>query len=328
MGDIQLCDTLRRSSLRFLWSGKQSLPSDIDTDSVDSSVTAMTMRRIKSINQPPSTRKRSCLIIISLVIAVSFIMQGFLSIGIPKIDWSQTFSTRTNTPSMAPKRIVYGDNKQSLRCIVHAYGNGGRLGNQMFIIAAAYGLARLHSCHLHIATDPFTQTNTSFVLDLTPLLISTELFTSIVKDNSQSIHQTNMTNGCEYRSEMTRPNAIPSGSILTLRGYWQSYLHFSKYADDFRERIFVPTPPILRDSVAVLRSHSQRQVRGQNAALVHRLSRTQETTRSVDRCNMDRYSCATHGLRRHVIRVVRCLSGQRDGSFHRPLSRCSLHRGK
>ena len=147
---------------------------------------------------------------------------------------------------MAPKRIVYGDNKQSLRCIVHTYGNEGRLGNQMFIIAAAYGLARLHSCHLHIATDPFTQTNTSFLLDLNPLLISTELFTSIVKDNSQSIHQTNMTNGCEYRSEMTRPNAIPSGSILTLRGYWQSYLHFSKYADDFRQRICVPTPPILK----------------------------------------------------------------------------------
>ena len=116
----------------------------------------------------------------------------------------------------------------------------------MFIIAAAYGLARLHSCHLYIATDPFTQMNTSFLLDIAPLLISTKMFSTIVNDTSQSINQTSLSTVCEYFPEMTRPNAIPSGSILTLRGYWQSYLHFIKYADDFRQRIFVPTPPVLK----------------------------------------------------------------------------------
>ena len=147
---------------------------------------------------------------------------------------------------MVSKHIVHGANKQSLRCIVHAYGNAGRLGNQMFMIATAYGFARLHTWHLYVATTIVTKTNTSFLLDLSPLLISTELFTSIVSDTSQSINQTTADADCEYRHEMTRPNAIRAGSILTLRGYWQSYLHFAKYAADFRQRIFVPTELVLR----------------------------------------------------------------------------------
>ena len=183
---------------------------------------------------------------ISLVTTLAFILRGIPSIEISKIDWSNTFSSRRDMPSTPPKRILYGEHNQSLRCIVRATGNGGRLGNQMFTIASAYGLARLHACHLSIATAPFTLTNTSFRLDLTPLLISTDLFTSIVNDTTQNIRQMTADVGCEYRSDMTRPNAIPSGSILTLRGYWQSYLHFAKYADELRERVFVPTQSILQ----------------------------------------------------------------------------------
>ena len=166
--------------------------------------------------------------------------------SISNMDRLRMLRTRVNVASIAPKRIVYGVDKQSLRCIVHALGNGGRLGNQMFIIASAYGLARLHSCHLYVATKPFTQTNTSFLLDFAPLLLSTDLFTSIVNDTSQSINRTTKGAVCEYLPEMTRPNAIPSGSILTLHGYWQSYLHFTKYADDLRQRIFIPTQSILQ----------------------------------------------------------------------------------
>ena len=287
-----------------------------------------TMRNIKSINQHRSTWKRSSLIIIALVTISLLVLGGWRFRALSRIDSIYTFSRRASSTPIPTRRIKYKADNQSLRCIVHSYGNGGRLGNQMFIIAAAYGLARLHSCHLYIATDPFTQMNTSFLLDIAPLLISTKMFSTIVNDTSQSINQTSLSTVCEYFPEMTRPNAIPSGSILTLRGYWQSYLHFIKYADDFRQRIFVPTPPILRTvSQFFARIHKDKFADRTplSSTDYHALKRQ---LASVDRCNMDRYSCATHGLRRHVIRVVRCLSVQGDCSFYRPVSRCALHRGE
>ena len=38
--------------------------------------------------------------------------------------------------------------------------------------------------------------------------------------------------------------------MFQLQGYWLSYLHFWKYADEFRQRIFVATQPIIRTVAA------------------------------------------------------------------------------
>ncbi|CAM4851048.1 unnamed protein product, partial [Rotaria magnacalcarata] len=47
--------------------------------------------------------------------------------------------------------------------------------------------------------------------------------------------------GCQYIPELTRPNAIAPGYIFELQGYWQSYLHFTKFGDNIQERIFAAT---------------------------------------------------------------------------------------
>ncbi|CAF3590451.1 unnamed protein product [Rotaria sp. Silwood1] len=129
--------------------------------------------------------------------------------------------------------------------MVYVNDNSGRLGNRMFVAASAYGLARLHSCHLYLSPDITKNMNEIFILDLSPFLISTTMFNSIIHNTSDSITKITKSVGCHYVRELTRPNAISPGHIFELTGYWQSYLHFAKYSEDIRERIFAARQHIL-----------------------------------------------------------------------------------
>jgi hypothetical protein len=135
--------------------------------------------------------------------------------------------------------------KQSIHCIVYIKDRNGRFGNRMFLIASAYGLARLHSCHIYLSLEIIQEMNSVFIFNLSPFLISTNIFNSVANDTSQSMKISMMDVVCQYLPEMSRPNAIPRGHVLELRGHWLSYLHFSKYGDELRERIFVATQPVL-----------------------------------------------------------------------------------
>ncbi|CAF1099473.1 unnamed protein product [Rotaria sp. Silwood1] len=135
--------------------------------------------------------------------------------------------------------------QQQKHCIVYLKVRSGRLGNRMFMIASAYGLARLHSCHLYITPEIINEVHALFILDLSPFLISTIMFNSIIHNTLKPMTTIRKHAGCQYVRELTRPNAISPGHILELHGYWQSYLHFAKYSDDIRQRIFVARQPVL-----------------------------------------------------------------------------------
>ena len=135
---------------------------------------------------------------------------------------------------------------QNKRCLVLAQERLGRLGNRMFLVAAAYGLARLHSCHLYVTPEILQELKEIFSFNLSAsLLISHTEFQSLTNTNSTFPNTTSKSAGCEYFPELTRPNAIPPGMIFDLRGYWQSYLHFAYYGDELRENVFVATQPVL-----------------------------------------------------------------------------------
>ncbi|CAF1210603.1 unnamed protein product [Rotaria sordida] len=136
--------------------------------------------------------------------------------------------------------------KTKIYCIVYLKDRSGRLGNRMFMIASAYGLARLHSCHLYLTPEIINEMNAIFILNLSPFLISSTIFDSIIHNNSKPMTKISKNVVCQYIPELTRPNAISSGCIFELKGFWQSYLHFAKYNDDIRERIFVATQSVLK----------------------------------------------------------------------------------
>ena len=92
------------------------------------------------------------------------------------IDAIETRWLESDVTGYPPRRIIYGAENQSVRCIVYSAGNTGRLGNQMFIIASVYGLARLHSCHIYLEPKIIKKVEPIFRLDLSPLLISSAAF--------------------------------------------------------------------------------------------------------------------------------------------------------
>ncbi|CAF1412931.1 unnamed protein product, partial [Rotaria sordida] len=129
--------------------------------------------------------------------------------------------------------------------MVYVKEHYGRLGNRMFITASAYGLARLHSCHLYLPPQITKEMNEVFNLDLSPFLISTTTFNLIIHNTTDLMTKIAKSAICQYLPELTRPNAISRGHMFELQGYWQSYLHFSKYGEDIRERIFTARQPVL-----------------------------------------------------------------------------------
>ena len=133
----------------------------------------------------------------------------------------------------------------SIRCIVYVRRRIGRFGNRMFIVATAYGLARLHSCHLYILPPIAEEMKSVFIFDLSPFHLSPVAFRSIVKNASNPLKTIMRDIICQYIPELTRPNAISQGTMFEVKGHWQSYLHFANYADDIREKIFPAKQSVL-----------------------------------------------------------------------------------
>ncbi|CAF3798520.1 unnamed protein product [Adineta steineri] len=150
--------------------------------------------------------------------------------------------------------------EQKIICIVYIQNTNGRFGNQMFLIASAYGLARLHSCQLYIELKIINKLKTVFILDLSPLLISSSIFKSLTRNRLKPVTRITKTAHCDYITTLTRPNAIPSRTIFELEGHWQSYLHFAKYYEELRQRIFVPSQSILKKVSTFFIEFYQRQL--------------------------------------------------------------------
>ncbi|CAF1079432.1 unnamed protein product [Adineta steineri] len=126
--------------------------------------------------------------------------------------------------------------EQKIGCIVYIPDTSGRLSNRMFLVASAYGLARLYSCHLYIELKMINELKSVFILDLSPLLISSSTFNSLTSNISKPMSRISKGVDCDYITNLTRSNAISSGTIFELRGYWLSYLHFAKYDEELRQR--------------------------------------------------------------------------------------------
>ena len=132
-----------------------------------------------------------------------------------------------------------------VRCIVHAKEQNGRFGNRMFLVASAYGLARLHSCHLYLTTEIQAEMQDIFSPHFSSLLLSSTAFQSMVNESNPESSVSKYVQ-CEYLRYLTRPNGISEGEIFELIGYWQSYLYFLKYANELRQNIFIPKTSTLR----------------------------------------------------------------------------------
>ena len=182
-----------------------------------------------------STVIRVLVIIVLALIIVLVSVRPAVFISFTTMNRSVNVSTSMNIA----ERIARRD------CVVFLQERSGRLGNRMFMSASAYGLARLQSCYLYLSKEILDEMRPAFRFDFSPLLISTAEFENITGNSTPPISKITMRIECQYVIELTRPNGIPTRSLFELTGYWQSYLHFAKYANELRERIFLGTPSLV-----------------------------------------------------------------------------------
>lgn len=205
------------------------------------------MSRLISTNEKRiSLRKLFFFVIIFLIISI-FIFLRFRNILRPIniiIQNESSLSIKITSLNITKQTIIRSKN-HSIRCVIYIFGRSGRLGNRMFIIATAYALARLHSCHLCLSSTILEEMKSAFVFDLQPFLLSRCTLQSMIRNISNPAKKITKDIGCQYLPELTRPNAISQGTIFELKGYWQTYLHFTNYRNELRENVFVATQPIL-----------------------------------------------------------------------------------
>ena len=182
-----------------------------------------------------STLVRLLVFIVAVVIITLASLKPDMVFSFTSLNRSENVSSSMNIAEHVARRY----------CLVFLQDRAGRLGNRMFMSASAYGLARLHSCYLYLSPEIINEMRTFFSFDFSPLLISSTEFTNLTGSLTSPMKPTAKYVVCGYVPELTRPNAIPTGSRLELTGFWQSYLHFAKYSDEFRERIFVGKPSIV-----------------------------------------------------------------------------------
>lgn len=138
----------------------------------------------------------------------------------------------------------------TIRCIVYVDNRSGRLGNRMFTVASAYGIARLQSCHIYLIPEVLNDINGTFLADFSALALTDQEFELASKDNqSRLINVTTVETVYCYVPNLRRPGAIAQGEIYRLYGFWQSYYHFIKYYDELVHKIFAPIPAVLRQVV-------------------------------------------------------------------------------
>ncbi|CAF4051858.1 unnamed protein product, partial [Adineta steineri] len=118
---------------------------------------------------------------------------------------------------------LFNDTKQ---CRIILRGRAGRFGNCLFMFASAYGLSLTYSCQLYIASDIIDDLQTSFEMNLTNLLLESQLnnFTSI-----KQIH-----NHCSYIPDVLHLNNSYS---IELEGFWQVHTYFIDHMEQIREQL-------------------------------------------------------------------------------------------
>lgn len=184
------------------------------------------------------SRRILCIILISIIISFCFIGNKLLL-----LPYINSFDLISQITVLSDETLFSESN--AIRCVVYMKDCYGQLGNRMFMVANAYGLARLHSCHLYLTQEVKNDIKKVFISNFSSILISARTFRSLVNNKSNPMTRVGRNNVCEYVRELTRPNAIPRGQIFELIGYWQSYLHFIKYANELRQQIFVARQSIL-----------------------------------------------------------------------------------
>ncbi|KAI0226868.1 Galactoside 2-alpha-L-fucosyltransferase 2 [Lamellibrachia satsuma] len=140
----------------------------------------------------------------------------------PTTTSGKTATTSSSTTSVTPATVYrtttnfYLSNK---RYKVYQPGMGGRIGNQMFEYAAAYGIARMN--------------NRSAVTHVTNFDMIRNLFTNLSLPRSPNLSNMTTVSEGKYGTYSTKYEKLPESNVK-LWGYFQCWKYFQRYNNDLR----------------------------------------------------------------------------------------------
>jgi galactoside 2-L-fucosyltransferase 1/2 len=110
-------------------------------------------------------------------------------------------------------------------CVIVLRESDGRLGNRMFIYAAALVLVIHHQCQMYVESSVLLTLQSTFHIN--PIRhISEDNF--LLMQVSRQLY-----NGCKFYKSIIQPD---SKEILELTGYWQNYRYFYHYWKEIRKQ--------------------------------------------------------------------------------------------
>lgn len=166
-------------------------------------------RRILSFNR----KLLACFICLCVLCAASVPTLLFRA---QKHSDQKSLSKQNNTTSISHKR----------NCTLVVYNSVGRLGNNLFQFASAYGLSLQYSCRLYFGPDIITTLSQYFEIHLPDLLTQSEL------KKTSPIEQ--FYNHCTHIPKLIRSADFDH---LELYGYWQTYRHFVNQTDRIKQQL-------------------------------------------------------------------------------------------
>lgn len=134
-------------------------------------------------------------------------------------------------------------------CSILVEPNGGRLTNQIFMLASGLGLSLAHSCDLILNENLILKLNETFALDLTEFRAT--------KDLSQYNNMTTVSNVCTFHSSLLQHG---SPQHIRMVGYWASYFYFIDYMTEVRKQ-FRFRPEILNIVDEFLQLNLKKEIR-------------------------------------------------------------------
>jgi hypothetical protein len=128
----------------------------------------------------------------------------------------------------------------------------GRLGNGMFLFASAYGIARLHQCHLYIAPSILNDLRSVFVINITKTPINLLQNTTELENRTDVFRRHS---SCTLFHDLLRVPLLQKFIRYELTGWYQAYGYFDRYREEvaqlfeFNQEIIRSVTPLVEQLV-------------------------------------------------------------------------------
>ncbi|CAF0825218.1 unnamed protein product [Rotaria sordida] len=146
-------------------------------------------------------------------------------LGTPRtVDSSLTITSLQNTTSHVSTEF-----ELPILCIFGVRSSDGAFGNRMFLFASAFGLARIHACHLYISSKIIFDLQSTFKLNLNQTSVK------LLKNPAEFENRTDIFqrySACTLFDDLFKIPLNPNFTRYELIGFYQAFGYFDRFRQE------------------------------------------------------------------------------------------------